>query len=63
MLMKLTPVADFTNALCTVFMHADPKSAKKTDSLTVFFCVLGSSLVKAACKTLMKLTPDVSSIS
>jgi len=38
-------------------VHADPESAKKTDDLTVFFALLKSALVKAACKTLMKLTP------
>jgi len=39
-------------------MGADPKSAKKTDSLTVFFALLGYISVKASRKTLMKLTPD-----
>jgi len=38
-------------------MHADPKSVKKTDSLTVFFTLLGLASVKAACKMLVKLTP------
>jgi len=38
-------------------MHADPKSAKNTDSLTVFFAFLESPCLKAACKTLMKLKP------
>jgi len=35
-----------------------PKSTKKTDGLTVFFALLGSSLIKAARKMLMKLTPE-----
>jgi len=29
-------------------MPADPKSAKKTDNMTVFFALLGSKRVKAA---------------
>ncbi len=40
-------------------MHADPKSAKKTDGLTVFFVLLGSALVKAASKMFVKLTPNI----
>ncbi len=35
-LMKLTPGVDFTHVLLQAFMLADPKSAKKTDGLTVF---------------------------
>jgi len=38
-------------------MLADPKSAKKTDKLTVLYVLLESSSVKAAHKMLMKLTP------
>jgi hypothetical protein len=46
-----------------MFMHpafilADPKSAKKTDNLTVFFAPLGSAHLKAARRTLMKFTLD-----
>jgi len=40
-------------------MLADPESAKKIDNLTVFFVLLGSALVKAACRMFMKLTPGV----
>jgi len=40
-------------------MHADPKSAKKTDGLTVFFVLLGSALEKAASKMFVKLTPNI----
>ncbi len=54
MLMKLTPGVDFTNILCAAFRHTDPKSAKKTDSLTVFFALLGSAL-----KMLVILPPDL----
>jgi len=58
MLMKLTPGLNFFNVLRTAFMLVDPKSVKKIDNLTVFFTLLGSTSVKAACRTLMKLTPD-----
>jgi len=34
----------------------DPKSAKKTEELTVFFELSGSASVKAALKMLVKLT-------
>jgi len=38
-------------------MRADPKTTKKTDSLTVFLAFLGSAHVKAARRMLVKLTP------
>ncbi len=34
------------------------KVQKKTDSLTVFYALLGSECVKAVCRTLMKLTTE-----
>ena len=37
-------------------MRADPKTTKKTDSLTVFLACLGSAHVKAARRMLVKLT-------
>jgi len=40
-----------------------PKAQKDTDDMTVFFRHLGSGCVKAACKTLMKLTPSVNFIN
>jgi len=56
MLVKLTPGVNFTNILHKAFTRADPKSAKKTEEgLNVFFVLLGSTHIKAACK--MKLTP------
>jgi len=55
MLMKLTPVVDFTNILQAAFTHADPKRAKKYCKTVCLFALLGSSRVKAVCKTLMKL--------
>jgi len=39
-----------------------PKAEKDTDDLTVFFALLGSMSVKAALKTLVKLTPVVNFI-
>ncbi len=40
-------------------MRADPKSAKKTDSLIVFFALLRLMCVKASSKMLVKLTPVI----
>jgi len=57
-LMKLTPGLNFINLLRTAFAHADPKSVKDTYDLTVFFMLLGSMIVKAVRKMLMKLTPE-----
>jgi len=37
-------------------MHTDHKSARKTNSLTVFFVLLGSVQIKASSKMLVKLT-------
>ena len=51
------PGFNFTNILRAAFTRADPKSAKKQLNLTVFFALLGSARVKAACRTLVKLTP------
>jgi len=39
------------------------KAQKKTVKLSVFLALLGSALVKAACRMLMKLTQCVSGIS
>jgi len=41
------------------FMHADPKSVKKTNNLMVFFALLGSTGVKATGRNLMNFTPGV----
>jgi len=38
-------------------MRADPDSIKKTVKLSIFFALLRSACAKAACITLMKLTP------
>jgi len=55
---KLSTV-NFINVLWAAFSNADPKSAKKTDNLTVFFALLESARLNAARKTLTKLTPGV----
>jgi len=51
--------ANFTNILCEAFISADPKSIKIQSSHRYLFVLLGSALVKAAHKTLLKLTPAV----
>jgi len=40
-----------------------PKAQKDTENLSDFFLLLGSALVKAAHKMLMKLTPSVNFIN
>jgi len=44
------------NLLKAAFTSLDLKNAKMTIGVTVFFELLGSARVKAACKTLIKLT-------
>ena len=56
MLMKLTLGVNFSNILRAAFTYANPRSAKKTVNLTIFFVLLGSMCVKAANRRLMKLT-------
>jgi len=46
-----------STCLHAAFKHTDPKSTKKTDGLTVFFLILGSTFVKAVRKILVKWTP------
>ncbi len=50
-LLKYRSSVNFINILREAFACADPKSAKKTDSSTVFFVLLGS-----VCKMLVKST-------
>jgi len=52
-----TPGFNFTNILHTAFTRPDPKSAKKTDNLTIYFALLLSAYIKSAHKMLTKLTP------
>jgi len=56
--MKLTTTVNFTNILLAAW--ANPKSAKRTHYLTVFFVFLGSVRVRAVSKMLVKLTPTLS---
>ncbi len=56
-LAKGTRGVDFTNVLREAFMQQDPKSAKKTDRLTVIIVLLGFARVKAVRRALMKLIP------
>jgi len=57
------PGVDFTNILHKASALTDPKSAKNTVKLSVFFVLLGSVCLKAAHKTLIKLTPGINFIS
>jgi len=54
---------NFINILRSAFTGVDPKSAKKTVKLAIFFALLGSAFVKAACRMLMKLTPGADEIN
>ena len=61
-LMKSTPGVHFgvhfANIIRAAFTCADPKSAIKLLNLTVFFALSGSAGIKAAQRTLVKLTPE-----
>ena len=50
---------NFINVLQAAFTCTDPISAKKTVKSSSFFALSGSASVKAAHRTLMKLTPGV----
>ena len=50
---------NFTNILGAAFTRVDPKGAKKTVKLSSFIALLGSARIKAARRTLVKLTPDI----
>ncbi len=54
---KTAPWVNFTNIFFAAYNCAYPKRVKKTDSLTIFFALLGSGHIKASCKLLVKLTP------
>jgi len=55
--------AQFHQLLCVAFMCTDPKSANKTDGLTVFLALLVSTSKKAAHKMLVISTPVVNFIN
>jgi len=54
-----TSGVNFTNMFTHSFWACRSKKHKKTDNLTVFFTLLGSKCIKAARRTLMKLTPVI----
>ena len=53
MLVKLTAGLNFINVLRTAFTHVEPECASQQCHLAL----LGPTSVKAACKTLVILTP------
>ena len=54
---------NFINILWAAFTHSDPESTKSCLIWLSFFALLGSVWLKAARRTLMKLTPVVDFIS
>jgi len=56
---KSISVVNFTNIFMLSFYAHRSRKCKKTDNLTVFFMLLGSTCIKTVCRTLMKLTPGV----
>ncbi len=56
-----TPTSEFnfTDILLEALIRADSKTTKDTVKLSVFFALLGSECVNAACKMLVKSTPVV----
>ena len=56
---RLHPGVNSTNILRAAFTRADPKIVKKTVKLSSFIALLGSAHIKAARRTLVKLTPSV----
>ncbi len=48
---------NFTNVLRTAFTLIDPESVKNTVK-SLLFTLLGSTSIKAVCRTLMKLSPN-----
>ena len=55
----MNPDVNFINVLRAAFTLADPESAKKTVKSSSFFPLSGSAGVKAARRTLVKLTPGL----
>ena len=49
--------------LWVAFTHEDPRKRKKLLEMIVFFALLGSACVKAACKMMVKLTPGSNPIN
>ena len=59
---KTHPGVNFINNLCAAFAQADRDSIKKTVNLIVYIELVGSGRMKAAHRSLMKLTPGVNFI-
>ena len=57
--MKLTPRVNFINVFTHSFYASRSWKPKKLLELTDFCALLGSACLKAACKMLMKLTPNL----
>ncbi len=53
---EIDPGVDITNMFTPSFYAHRSQKRKMANNLTVIFALLGSTSVKAACKTLMKLT-------
>ncbi len=49
--------------LCTAFMPVAPKSIRIQSICQYLFTLLGSTGAKAACRTLMKLTPAAAQLA
>ena len=57
MMAKLTSGVNFITLFTHSFAASRSRKRKKLLNLSVFLALLGSSGLKAACKTLVKLTP------
>ena len=55
----LSSGVNFINVLTSYFYARRSQKRKKLLNLTVFFALLGSARVKAACRMMVKLTPGV----
>jgi hypothetical protein len=53
---------NFINILQVALTYSDPKSAKETVKLSVFFMLLRSARAKAVRRTLMNMTTDVDNL-
>ncbi len=51
------PGVNFNNILLKAFTGADPKSARNTNSLTIFFALWEFVCLKSVCEILVKSTP------
>jgi len=57
MLMKLTPAVNFIDIFTRSFYACSSLKRNQSVKLSVSFMLLGSTPVKAVCRTLMKLSP------